>query len=214
MTSRTSSTSDTSRRGSFRFPPRSELPPEVTIRPLPLVGTTWYERGVSYWARRTGIGIIFAAVLVVYPLMIWGALQAVSAPGTALYYGLLTAEVIFTIVTAVLMYSRARRNWLSGKGASRDDTARAGRAARAGSGTGTLAFAAGGLLAGLLVLSSLFTAGLVLAAFAIWMAPVPPMEQYERRHIAERLRVRHGLEQLSPHSKHYGSKNHRKRRAR
>lgn len=209
MTSRTSS--DSSQRGNFRFPPRSELPPEVTIEWLPIVGTSWYERGIVYWARRAGSVIIFALVAVAYLAMIEGALQVISPPGTALYYGLAAGEIVFTAVTAVLIFQRAWRNSLKGIGATKRDV----RSAQKGAASiGPLALAAGGPLVGLLVFLSLISAGLVLASFAIWMVPVPPMEQYQRRYIAERLRVHHGLEQLSPQSKHYGSKNHRKRRTR
>jgi hypothetical protein len=140
--------------------------------------------------------------------MIWAALGVISTPGSVLYYGLLTAEVIFTIVTGVLVFMRAWRNSLNGKGAARDDTAKAGRA---GGSIGSFAFAIGGPLAGLFVFASLLTAGLALGSFALWLVPVPPMEQYERRKIAEQLRVRHGLDQLLPRSRHYGSKRHGKR---
>lgn len=58
-----------------RFSPRSALPPGVTVDPLPLLDTTWYEGGVRYWARRIGLGCILALSAVVYPIAIWaGAL--------------------------------------------------------------------------------------------------------------------------------------------
>lgn len=210
MTSSTSSTSSphASQPRDIRFPPRSELPPGVTVHALPLLGTSWYERGFIYWSRRIGIGIIFLLLLFAYPAMIEGALQAISNPGTALYDGLAAGEVVFTIVTAVLLFRRMWRNSINGKGATRREAARGGRA---GAGLGVAAFSMGGALAGLLVFASLITSGLVLASFAIWLVPVPPPEQYARRQLAERLRVQHKLDLLSPRSKHYGSKHHGKR---
>lgn len=193
----------------MRFPPRSELPSRVTIKPLPLVGTTWYERGVRYWARRIGIGLMLALCAFVWPAAIEGALQDISPPGTGLYDGLAAGEVVFTIVTGVLIFRRAWRNALNGVTATRRDTRRASMAAAS---IGPLAFTTGGALAGLLVFSSLITSGLLLAVFVTWLAPMPPVEQYERRKIAEDLRVHYMLEQLSPRSKHYGSKNHHRRR--
>lgn len=208
MTSKTSSTSDqlTANLHRMRFPPRSELPPYVTIESLPLVGTSWYERGFIYWVRRLGIGVIFAMVAFAYPAMILGALDAISPPGTGLHNGLLTGEIVFTIVSAVLLLRRMWRNMLNGKGATRRGTATAGRT---GGAIGSLAFTSGGMIAGLLVFCSLLTAGLVLASFVVWLVPVPPMERYARRTLAEELRVNNMVKQLRPRSKHYGSKNHR-----
>lgn len=206
MTSSTSSNPLDAQSHRVRLPPRSELPAGVTLERLPLVGTSWYERGVSYWARRIGIAVILAMVVVAYVAAIEAVLQDVSSPGSALYYGLAAAEVIFTIVTGVWVFRRMWRNTLSGKGATQKQAARGGRT---GASVGTLAFSMGGVLAGLIVFSSLLTAGLFLAAFVTWILPMPPAERYARSRIAERLRIRHGLDELSPRSKHYGSKNHR-----
>lgn len=207
MTSRTSSKPGSARSDHVRFPPRSALPPGVTIERLPLLGTSWYERGVIYWARRTGIGLLFALVVVVYVAAIEGVLGDISQPGTGLYDGLAAAEVVFTIVTGVLIFRRSWRNSLDGKGATRRDTKAAGRA---GAGLGSLAFTTGGVLAGLLVFSSLLTSGLFLAVFVTWLVPTPPAEQYARRVMAGRIRVGHDVQQINTHSTHYGSKNHHK----
>lgn len=209
MTSSTSSNPLAGQSHRVRLPPRSELPPEVTLERLPLVGTSWYERGVNYWARRIGIGVVLAVVVVVYVAAIEAVLQDISSPGSALYYGLAAAEVVFTLVTGVWVFRRMWRNTLRGKGINQKQATRAGRA---GASVGTLAFSMGGVLAGLIVFSSLLTAGLFLAAFVTWILPMPPAERYARSRIAERLRIRHGLDELSPRSKHYGSKNHHQRR--
>lgn len=189
----------------MRFPPRSELPAGVTVKPLPMLGTSWYERDFMYWTRRLGIGLLFAAIAVVYVLMIQAAISDISPSGSAPYDGLLAGEIVFTVVSGVLLFRRMWRNMINGRGATRRDTRKASRTA---AGIGPLAYVAGGVLAGLAVFCSLITAGLVLASFAVWLVPFPPMEQYERRMLAERIRVRHGLQELSPRSKHYGSKNH------
>lgn len=121
-------------------------------------------------------------VLVAYLAMIEGALQAISKPGTGVYWALVTVEIVFTLVSGVLMFRHLWRNGVSGR------SVRGGsRYGRAGAGAGALAFSAGGVLAGLLVLCSVITAGIVLAAFVIWLVPVPPAEQYARRVLAEQL---------------------------
>lgn len=209
MTSSTSSKTQAAQLHRVRLPPRSELPAGVTVKSLPLLGTSWYERGFIYWVRRSGVGILTVALAVVYPLGIEAALGDISNPGSPLYNGLLAGEIVFTVVTAVWVFRRAWRNMINGKGATKRDTARASRAA---AGVGPLAYVAGGALAGLAVFGSLLTAGLVLAGFAIWLVPYPPMEQHERRRIAEQIRTSHKLDQLSPRSRHYGSKNHHQQR--
>lgn len=179
----------------------------MKIESLPLLGTTWYERGFRYWTRRFGVGVLLAACVVVYPVMIEAASEDISPQGTALYDGLAAAEVVFTIATGVWLFRRLWRNSLEGKGATRRDTRRAGRA---GGALGPLAFSMGGVLAGLLVFASLLTAGLFLAIFVSWIVPVPPAEQYARREIAGKIRKQHMLQQLAPRSKHDGSKSHHK----
>lgn len=166
---------------------------------IPLLGTTWYKRGFLYWIRRIGISGIFALGLVAYLAMIEGALQAIAKPGTTLYYALAVSEIVFTLVSGMLMLRRIWRAGISGK-AARSGSARAGRA---GAGIGSLAFSTGGVLAGLLVFSSLITSGIVLAVFLVWLVPVPPTERYARRSLAEELRVRHDHQQfLHRHSDH------------
>jgi hypothetical protein len=205
MTSSTSSDPSTARRDRMRFPPRSKLPPDVTVLRLPLLGTSWYKRGFFYWIRRIGISVIFALVLVAYLAAIEGVLQDISKPGTTLYYALAAGEAVFTLASGVLMFRRLWQAGISGK-AARSGSSRAGRA---GAGIGALAFSVGGVLAGLLVLSSVLTSGIALALFAIWLVPVPPTEQYARRVLAEKLQLHRDRQQfIHQHADHH---HHRKR---
>lgn len=185
MTS-TPSETDAARCGSYRFPPRASLPHDVTILRLQLLGTSWYKRGVLYWARRAGISAMLLLVLVAYLAMIGGVLQAISKPGTGTYWLLVVAEIVFTLVSGVLMFRHLWQLGVTGRSV-RGGPSRAGRA---GAGIGALAFSMGGVLAGLLVLCSLITAGVVLAVFVMWLVPVPPTEQYARRVLAEELQGR------------------------
>jgi hypothetical protein len=213
MTSSTSSPDPvTARPGGVRFPPKSELPQDVTIPRLPLLGTSWYKRGFFYWIRRIGISFLFALVLVAYLAAIEGVLQDISKPGTTLYYALAAAEAVFTLVSGVLMFRRMWRSGSSGKGALVGSS----RVGRAGAGIGTLAFTVGGVLAGLLVLSSVLTSGIALALFAIWLVPVPPTEQYARRVFTEELQPHRDRQQfIHPHSEHRrGKRSTRRRRSR
>lgn len=114
---------------------------------------------------------MIAVIAVVYPLMIEAAISDISPSGTALYDGLLAGELVFTVVSAVLLFRRMWRNMIDGKGTTRRDTQRASRTAAS---VGPLAYVAGGVLAGLAVFCSLLTAGLALASFAVWLVPFPP----------------------------------------
>jgi hypothetical protein len=203
MTSSTSSDPHTTRRGIVRFPPRAELPHDVTVPRLPLLGTSWYERGLLYWIRRIGICAVLALGLVAYLAMVEGAMQAIAKPGTTGYYALAAGEVVFALVSGILMFRHLWRLGTTGR-SLRGGSARYGRA---GAGMGALAFSVGGILAGLLVLASLATSGIALAAFAISLAPVQPTEQYARRVLAEKLQLHRGRQQLV----HQHSDRHHKR---
>jgi hypothetical protein len=136
-------------------------------------------------------------------------LRIISGSNTPLFHWPAAAEAVFTIVTGAWLFRRGWRNAFEGKSATRSDT---GRVGRAGAGIGSLAFTVGGSLAGLLVFASLLTAGVFFAAFVTWIVPMPPAERFARRELAERIQGRRDLDQLLPRSKHYGSKNHHKRR--
>lgn len=164
----------------------------MTIERVPLLGTSWYERGLLYWARRTGIAAMFVLIVVVYLAMIEGVLQAISKPGTGVYWALVAGEIVLTIVSGVLMFRHLWQNGISGRSV-RGGPSRAGRA---GAGIGALGFSIGGAFAGLLVLCSVISAGVVLAAFVMWLAPMPPTEQFARRELAEKLRVRHDRQEF------------------
>jgi len=43
----------------FRWPPRDQLPSGITVKSIPVIGTTWYERGAAYWFRRAWMALLF-----------------------------------------------------------------------------------------------------------------------------------------------------------
>jgi hypothetical protein len=181
MTSTRSDHSARLREGT-RFPPRDCLPPGVTITSLPGLGTSWYERRFSYWCRRTGGVALLVIAVTVYVLIIAGIVGAAGPPGSPGFLALLTAEIVFTIVTGIWSF---RHLWRLG------GTARALRRNRAaGASAGMAAFWAGGAGAALLAVGTLLTAGFVLAALAVWLTPIPPTERYARQRMEEDLRVR------------------------
>lgn len=62
----------------LRFPPRGELPDSVVIQRVPLLGTTWYERGPGYWLGRLLILLLFA-----FSLFVMGAVAVGFAGGVS-----------------------------------------------------------------------------------------------------------------------------------
>jgi hypothetical protein len=185
-----------------RWPARDRLPPGVTITRLPVLGTSWYERRLSYWCRRAVIVGLLLIAVVVYVLIIAGIVRAAGPPGSAGFAALLAAEAAFTIVTGVLVFRHLWRLGITGRAVRRRGTA-----GSAGASAGLVAFWTGGAGAALLAAGALLTAGFVLAALVIWLAPVPPTERYARRRIAEDLRVRQHVPLHGP-----GKSGHRRRK--
>jgi hypothetical protein len=194
MTSSTSSNPDTTRRGIARFPPRSELPPDMTIIRLPFLGRTWYERSFWYWCRRIWGVILLIITVAIYAGIITGVMNAAGPPGSPGYLAVLIGETVFSLVTAVFTFRHLWQLGASGR-ALRGNP----RATRAGVGASFLAFKAGVLGAVLLAASALLTAGFALGALAIWLTPVPPTEQFARRMLAEELQLRQNRPHTSGH---------------
>lgn len=186
-----------------RFPPRAELPPGVVIQRIPALGTSWYERGIWYWARRIAGVLLLIVALAIYIAILSGVVHAAGSAGSAGFLAALAGILAFSVITAVLMFRHLWHLGISGRSAG----ARTGPSGRAGAGLGLLAASAGGAIgAFLIVVGALLTGGVVLAALAIWLAPVPPAEQYARRQLTETLRQRqqhdrqgHGTGQPTKH---------------
>jgi hypothetical protein len=169
----------------IRFPPRAELPPGVTIARLPGVGRSWYRRGFVYWCRRVGNVLLLGGAVTVYVLIIAGVVLAAGRPGSPGFLAVLAVEIVFSLVSGVFAFRHLWRIGIS------KPAVLAGRRTRAGVGAAYTAFLAGSVGALLLVVSVLLSSGFALAAFAIWLVPVPPAERRARLLLAEELRYYH-----------------------
>jgi hypothetical protein len=190
------------RHGLTRFPPRSELPPGVTIAKLPFLGRTWYERGFFYWCRRVGAVGVLAVAVAIYAAIIFGVMSAAGPAGSAGYLAVLIGEAALSLVTAVFAFRFMQRR-ASGPGVS----AARQRSARAGGVSAFLLFQWGVVGGALLAVSALLTAGFVLAAFVMSFAPVLPVEQHAREVLATRL----DLAVLRASNKHHSARRRRRR---
>lgn len=178
------------------FPPRSELPPGILIARIPVLGTSWYERGFSYWARRAGAVLLLCVAVAIYTAVISGAVRAAGPPGSAGFLGVLLAEIVFSAVTGVFAFRHLWRLGITGRSARGNP-----RGGAAGAGAGLLAFQAGAGGAVILAASVLLSAGFVLAALLLWLVPVPPAER-RARDLAERQLRQYHADHSHPHRKH------------
>lgn len=177
------------------LPPRSELPPGILIPRVPALGTSWYERGLSYWARRAGAVLLLCVAVAVYATVISGAVRAAGPPGSAGFLGVLLAEIVFSAVTGVFAFRHLWHLGITGRSAAGNPRAGAG-----GAGAGLLVFQAGAVGAAILAVSVLLSAGFVLAALVLWLLPVHPAERRARDLVATQLRQYHA-DHSRPHPK-------------
>lgn len=178
-----------------QFPPRAELPAGVLIPRVPALGTSWYERGFSYWARRTGAVLLLCVAVAIYAAIIAGVMRAAGPPGSAGFFGVLIAELVFSAVTGVFAFRHLWRLGLTGRSAERNPHAGSGVSA------GLLIFQAGVAGAAILAVSVLLSAGFVLAALVMWLAPVLPAERHARDFVAGQLR-QYRADHAHPYRKH------------
>jgi hypothetical protein len=174
---------------SVRFPPRSALPRAVTVERVPWLGTTWYERGPAYWARRLALTVFVLAILALYTAIVALFLAGVydSSGRHAWFYGLLAFEIVFSVLTGGYFLYRMIRHPAF--------TTAAGLAAarRRPSGAGGLGILArSGFVLGqvLIVLIAALTYGLWAAALVRTLSPSLPAEREARRRLAKALHTR------------------------
>jgi hypothetical protein len=186
------------------FPPRAGLPPGVTIAKLPGLGTSWYERGILYWARRVGNVLMLCIAVAVYAAIITGVVLAAGRPGSPGFLAVLIAEIVFSLATGVFSF---RHLWRIGIG--RPARPANGGFTSAGLSAALGAFWLGGIGALILVVSVVLSSGFALAALAIWLVPVPPTERRARRQLADELKVNRLAADLQQH--YHQARSHRKR---
>jgi hypothetical protein len=167
-----------------KFPPRAQLPPGVTIEKLPMVGRTWYKRGVAYWARRAGCVLVLLVGVAMGVTFVGAGMLAAGRPGSPGFLAVLVAECVFSPVSGVLFF---RHLWRLGTGGRSTGSNARGGATGASTALALSHFGALGAL--LVVCSGLLSVGFLLAALAIWLVPVPPAERHARKYLASELRL-------------------------
>jgi hypothetical protein len=93
------------------LPPRKELPRDVDIPALPVVGTTWYDRSWSYWVRRVRAALVGALVLLGVGLIAGGFLSAARGSSHAAFVVLVVIEVAVLAASLVFFAVRIAQRW-------------------------------------------------------------------------------------------------------
>ena len=171
-----------------RFPPRSALPRSIAVEAVPLLGTTWYERGVRYWLRRVAMVVVGAIVLTLVVTLLWGLFSGIRQSSVTAFWIALGVEIAYSAAVVVWFCVRVARRWNDPRPAPRPRAARS--AGTAGAVLGTLARAGSVVGAVVLVLGSLVFVGLYVALFLLMLMPVTVWEQPARLAMAERLHTR------------------------
>lgn len=183
----------------LRLPPRDGLPSGVTIPHLPVLGTTWYERGASYWLRRAGLSLMFAVVLVAWTFLIGAFVKASGPVGSPAFTGVLVAEIVFSLGSGSWVFWRMRNRSSGGWMPSVR--------------TVTIATRVGSVIIILLWgVIALLSYGLFLALFLRSLVPVLPTERVARSLLADELQKGH--HRIAPPTRtggHPGSKRHSRR---
>jgi hypothetical protein len=169
-----------------QFPPRAELPPGVEIEKLPVLGTTWYERGPQYWLRRFWLLVLMALVVTLTSLLVGGFLVGIKDSSHAGFVGALIAEVVWSLVIITWIMVRTVQRWNDPEPA-RPFSRKQRRATAAGSTIGVLARA--GLVVGqaILVVGSLLFFGLYVTLLIYALLPEYPPEHKARLRLAAQL---------------------------
>src|SRR5438309_11364393 len=72
------------------------------IEPLPVVGTTWYERGPAYWWRRAGMSLALTVALACEVPLLVGFLSGIRDSSPTGFRVALVVVVVLWIETGVV----------------------------------------------------------------------------------------------------------------
>ncbi len=152
-----------------------------------MLGTTWYDRGLSYWLRRVGLIVMMALVIALVTALLVGLFSAIRQTSLTGFYIALIIEVTYSLAIIVFVAVWLARRWNNmGEVQKRPVSIRA--AGSAGVVVGTLAQS--GFLIGqlFLVVGSLLFFGLYVAVFLAMFMPEIFWERPARCRLAKRLR--------------------------
>ncbi len=169
------------------LPARTALPSGVVIEKVPLLGTTWYERGTAYWLRRLGMVAMMALILALVGAMLEGFFGAIRATSQTGFYVVIGLEAGYSLAIIAFLAVRVAKHWNDMDKPPAGQPAAIRTAGSAGAVLGTVARA--GLFVGqlFLVLSSLLFAGLYIALLLAMLMPETIWERPARLRLIKQL---------------------------
>jgi hypothetical protein len=94
----------------FRWPPRDQLPPGITVKSIPVIGKTWYERGAAYWFRRAWMALLFAiADALVVVIILAFADAAGNGRRDGGFWAVIAVELVLLVAGYIWMAISSRR---------------------------------------------------------------------------------------------------------
>lgn len=168
------------------FPRRDQLPAGIEIEKLPVLGTSWYERGADYWVRRVWLFLLMALVVTLTSLLVGGFLIGIKDSSRTGFIAALTIEIVWSLAIVGYGMVRTVRQW-NVLDPPRLLSRRQRDASRAGSVLGALARVGLGVGQFLLVIGSVLFFGLYVMLLIYALLPEYPPEHKARLRLAQRL---------------------------
>jgi hypothetical protein len=168
------------------FPPRDQLPPGTEIEKLPVLGTTWYERGLGYWVRRVWLFLLMALVVTLMSLLVGGFMLGIKGSSRTGFVGAVIAEIAWSLVIIVFLMIKTAQRWNSLEPA-RPLSRRGREAGAAGGAIGVLASAGIFIAQAVLVIGSVLFFGLYVSLLIYAVLPEWPPEHKARLRLGNRL---------------------------
>ncbi|HET7012426.1 MAG TPA: hypothetical protein VFI65_00845 [Streptosporangiaceae bacterium] len=169
------------------LPARKELPPGMRIESLPVLGTTWYERGASYWVARLLMFIMMAIAVAVGSAFVAGFLSGIKDSSQTGFVVVLVIEIVWSLVIITYLMTRTFRRWNSLEPPPKPLSRRLRRVVAAGGTLGGLAQAGFALGQFVLVYGSFLFFGLYVTLLLYALLPVYPAEHKARLRMVEQL---------------------------
>ncbi len=173
-------------RSRTEFPPRDQLPPGVDIEKLPVLGTTWYERGPDYWVRRIWLFLLMALVVTLVSLIVGGFLIGIKDSSHTGFVGALIVEAAWSLVIVCYMMIKTAQRW-NDLDPARPLSRRQREAGAAGGALGALASAGIFIAQAVLVVASVLFFGLYISLLIYALLPEYPPEHKARLRLARQL---------------------------
>jgi hypothetical protein len=168
------------------FPPRDQLPRDVVIEKLSVLGTTWYERGPDYWVRRIWLFLLMLLVVVLMSLIVGGFMVGIKDSSHAGFVGALIVEIVWSLVIIGYIMIRTAQRW-NNLEPSRPLSRRQRDAGAAGGVIGVLATAGILIAQFVLVIGSVLFFGLYVSLLIFALLPEYPPEHKARLRLAAQL---------------------------